>query len=287
MRLLTTTAALFAASLTLAGGALAKPGDTSKAPHGQARGHAKAQPQPSAPGAKKNPGQAPATQGDSKQQPAKAPVAPRKKAGTRTESTETTGGAVPNSGCTAHEDPRDPGSCQEKGRGNSGDIDPYRGPDAEGNTPARGNDCDEGGGNNRTRYPRRTNPHNPGDSDVDNDRGRGNNRCGLTATEASTPLDAPKATPDPTKDPQGILPVALLSGAVPALETGTVLGAREVAPSGGPQGQAEEGGLPAKALAALKSGELPFTGLPLLWLALAGALLGGIGAILRRQVAAV
>ena len=129
--------------------------------------------------------------------PARKAAAPSRKAATPTRkaaAAPSSGGPVPNSGCTAHKDPRDPGSCQEKGGGNSGDIDPYRGPDSPGNDPSRGNDCDEGGGNNRTAYPRKTNPRQPGDSPVDSDRGKGNNRC-APAPAATAPSAGQKPTP--------------------------------------------------------------------------------------------
>jgi hypothetical protein len=204
----------------------------------------------------------------------------------------TAGGPTAGSGCTAHRDPRDPGSCQEKGGGNAGDIDPYRGPDAPGNDPARGNDCDEGGGNNRGSYPRRTNPNNPGDSDVDGDRGRGNNRCGTSGGEpgGNGPGGSGPGGGGPGRGP--VDPGAQAAAAVLGL---TLIGSAEYAEGGSDPGilglesastdparSGEERSAPAQVLRALGQGRLPFTGLGLGWIALGGVLLGGLGLGLRR-----
>jgi hypothetical protein len=199
--------------------------------------------------------------------------------------TTTIRAAVPNGGCAAHRDARDPGSCQEKGGGNAGDIDPYRGPDASGNQPARGNDCDEGGGNNRGPYPRRTNPNNAGDSDVDGDRGRGNNRCG-TAADRPGP-GGPGGATGPgggATGPGGGGPLGLaVAGASTSLAGGEA--ALTQAPGsdpGDPGRSGDQESAPAKAVRDLAEGKLPFTGLGLGWIALGGALLGGLGLGLRR-----
>lgn len=180
-------------------------------------------------------------------------------------------GAQPlSTGCEEPKDPADPGSCQEQGGGNSGDIDPNRGADPDSDTtPDAGNDCDEGGGNNRGDFPRRTNPSNGGDSDVDDDRGRGNNRCGPQADRD----EPPEVSPDEEESPP-------VSGAIPPspqLEVASLQGSTPDESGGG----ADNGGR----FASTVSDDLPLTGSEVLWTALAGALLGGLGLGLRRLVA--
>jgi hypothetical protein len=218
--------------------------------------------------------------------PANGPPAVKLKA--TAPSTRSTGGTgrtarkpTPNGGARtgggAAKDPRDPGSAQERGRGNSGDIDPFRGPDAAGNDPPRGNDCDEGGGNNRGSFPRRENAA-KGDSPVDNDRGRGNNRCGASAAAKPPPERIPPSQANPPQQPG---PTA---GQLPA---GGVLPGQVGA--GAPGGPGSEPGGGGAERPVLKLGparvRLPFTGAELLWLALLGSLLSALGLGLRRALA--
>jgi hypothetical protein len=218
-----------------------------------------------------------------------------------------TGSGTPgslNTDCTGHKDPRDPGSCQEKGRGNSFDRDPFRGPN-------RGDDCDEGGGNNITGEAV-TNPHNA-DSPDDSDRGQGNNRC---AARSTTGPETPPGTPGTPGNPGGpgpfgelppIGPMTPAGGAQTATpgvqvagESTTVTQPQSTTPApGGVAGERTASGSPTVPAAqtvpvsdttpsqatapapARSSDTLPFTGLNVLWLALAGLALGLWGARLR------
>ena len=205
-----------------------------------------------------------------------ATATPKAKAKAVTQAKPTTGGG-------SAKDPRDPGSAQERGRGNAGDIDPFRGPDASGNTPARGNDCDEGGGNNRTTFPRRENGSN-GDSDVDNDRGGGNNRCGAAPStnppgEPNNPPGKPD-TPGESSQQPGETPSIPLGTTLPEQTSGTTPDESGTSPesgSGGSDNPVVNVG-PARV-------RLPFTGAELLWIALIGCLLTALGLGLRRGIA--
>jgi hypothetical protein len=175
-----------------------------------------------------------------------------------------------NTDCTTHKDPRDPGSCQEKGRGNSFDRDPYRGPN-------RGNDCDEGGGNNVNGS--RTNTHNA-DSPDDNDRGQGNNRCATSSTQ-TTPGSEQHPTGGPTQ----------IASSTPA-GAQTVAGVRETVPSSPsaanqrtlPVSDTSPGTASGSPAATTATGrrELPFTGFDVAWLALFGLTLCGLSLVVRR-----
>jgi hypothetical protein len=270
-------------------------------PSAEPKGHAKAgapgqtkKTKPSKPskpsgGSKATGGSENGAAGNGKAHPKAKPAPSPRKRGSRSAGGGTqpaTSGPVPNSGCDAHKDPRDPGSCQEKGGGNSGDIDPYRGPDSPGNDPARGNDCDEGGGNNRGTYPRKTNPNQPGDSPVDNDRGRGNNRCGVTPASSEPPgTDGVSGNTPAAALPAGALPPLVLAEALrgktfPALATAEVLGLSE---SGAKPDAASNPDGPAGVTSVLGKGTLPFTGLGLGALALLGIALASGGLGLRRS----
>jgi hypothetical protein len=205
-----------------------------------------------------------------------------------------------NSDCTAHKDPRDPGSCQEKGRGNSFDRDPFRGPN-------RGNDCDEGGGNNVNGS--RTNPHNSVDSPVDNDRGGGNNRCGTSAGSTVNPPGGNGNPPGGNGNPPGgngnPPSTSVGENLQPAVTPTTpgsqgVAGVSQTVPAAGtPGGQAgttpavartPASNAPAASLTPIgtrASGHLPFTGFVVLTMVAIGLMLCaaslGIRAVLARD----
>jgi len=193
-----------------------------------------------------------------------------------------------NSDCEGAKDPRDPGSCQEKGRGNTYDRDPFRGPN-------RGNDCDEGGGNNISGE-EVTNPHNA-DSPDDTDKGQGNNRCGTSPTDTENPPGGGKENPPGEEQPPGIQTQA--PGQTPQ---GGVLGEQVTAPDEGVEDNSpsddtpgpDEDRQPQAAVVTTspavsqpeetrnaEAKELPFTGFQALWLALIGLLFSALGARLR------
>jgi hypothetical protein len=189
-----------------------------------------------------------------------------------------------NSDCTAHKDPRDPGSCQEKGNGNSFDRDPYRGPN-------RGNDCDEGGGNNVRGEV--TNPNNA-DSPDDSDRGQGNNRCatrtvtnppGEPETPGGNPPGGPTTQSEPPPPGGGTPPVQQVAGVNETLEEP----ARDEAPGQDDQGVSDEapGVVPGelRTRRSASAGTLPFTGAHAVWLALLGLLLCGLSLAARAGLA--
>jgi hypothetical protein len=189
-----------------------------------------------------------------------------------------------NSDCTAHKDPADPGSCQEKGRGNSFDRDPYRGPN-------RGNDCDEGGGNNVRGEV--TNPNNA-DSPDDSDRGQGNNRCAPRTTTQNPPENPPENPPGGPGE-QSSPPTPTSSETPPEQQVAGENEARpdDQAPEDNP-GQEEQGardespGVVPEELRARRqgaAGSLPFTGGHALWLALMGLLMCGLSLLARAGLA--
>ena len=201
-----------------------------------------------------------------------------------------------NTDCQAQKDPRDPGSCQEKGRGNTYDRDPFRGPN-------RGNDCDEGGGNNISGQ-QVTNPHNA-DSPDDTDRGQGNNRCATRSSVPETPPGNPPGTETPGQPGTPVTPATTTTPVSSTTPSGQneVAGERNTAPESGTKGVSENSpsnspapgqrqpeaavlvsspaaGQPEETTNAQPK-ELPFTGFQALWLVLMGLGLGLLGLRLR------